>query len=41
MERKIANKWNINMNTLNQANYDIAESIEVWGFVVEENQIFF
>lgn len=27
------------MNTLNQANYDIAESIKVWGFVVEENQI--
>ena len=39
METKIVNKWNINMNTLNQAKYDIAESIKVWGFVVEENKI--
>lgn len=35
---EFTNKWNINMNTLDLADYNVKEPIKLWGFVAEENK---
>ena len=39
MTVEVAHEWNVNMNSLDLADYNIDEVMKVWGFVVENNKV--